>query len=70
MKTAWQMIKVFVLFTSCTLLFYYSLVWFYREYENYHRYNEPQGSAVKVSTTESVSTDWVERLIFFYRDGE
>ncbi|GGJ79818.1 Fe2+ transport system protein B [Anoxybacillus voinovskiensis] len=70
MKTLWQMIKTFVLFTGCTILFYYSLIWFHREYENYHRYDEPQGSAVKVSTTETTSTDWLERFILFYRDGE
>lgn len=71
MKTIWQMIKAFLLFTGCTLLFYYSLVWFHREYENYHRYDEPQGSAVKVSTVEKPSAeDWLPRLILFYRDGE
>ncbi|MBB5326299.1 Fe2+ transport system protein B [Anoxybacillus tepidamans] len=70
MKTIWQMVKVFVLFTGCTILFYYSLIWFHREYENYHRYDEPQGSAVKASTTETISTDWLERFILFYRDGE
>ncbi|WP_027407676.1 YqzK family protein [Anoxybacteroides tepidamans] len=70
MKTVWQMVKVFILFTGCTLLFYYSLIWFHQEYENYHRYDEPQGSAVKVSTIEKPSTDWLERFILFYRDGE
>ncbi|AGT32633.1 membrane protein [Geobacillus genomosp. 3] len=70
MKTVWQMVKVFLLFTGCTILFYYSLVWFNREYEYYHRYDEPGGSAVKVSTNESAPPDWLNRLLFFYRDGE
>ena len=70
MKTIWQTIKVFLLFTGCTILFYYSLIWFHREYGNYHRYDEPQGSAVKVSTTETRSADWLGRFILFYRDGE
>lgn len=70
MKAVWQTVKVFLLFTGCTLLFYYSLVWFNREYENYHRYDEPHGSAVKVSTTEAQPFEWVDRLLFFYRNGE
>jgi hypothetical protein len=70
MKAVWQIIKVFLLFTGCTLLFYYSLVWFNREYENYHRYDEPHGSAVEVSTTENPSFEWIDRLLFFYRNGE
>lgn len=70
MRTLWQMVKVFLLFTGCTILFYYSLVWFNREYEYYHRYDEPEGSAVKVSTIEHTPPDWLNRLLFFYRDGE
>jgi hypothetical protein len=69
-KTLWQMFKVFLLFTGCTILFYYSIVWINREYENYHRYDEPQGSAVKVSTIEKPQSEWLDRLLFFYRDGE
>jgi hypothetical protein len=70
MKTIWQTIKVFLLFTGCTILFYYSLIWFNREYDNYHRYDEPHGSAVKVSTIESPTFEWIDRLLFFYRNGE
>ncbi|KYD31728.1 DUF4227 family protein [Geobacillus sp. NFOSA3] len=70
MKTIWQMIKVFLLFTGCTILFYYSLIWFNREYDNYHRYDEPQGSAVKVSAVENSTLEWMDRLLFFYRNGE
>jgi hypothetical protein len=69
-KIFFQMLKVFLLFTGCTILFYYSIVWINQEYENYHRYDEPEGSAVKVSTTEQQQSDWFERLLFFYRDGE
>jgi hypothetical protein len=69
-KMLLQMLKVFLLFTGCTILFYYSIVWINQEYENYHRYDEPEGSAVKVSTIEQQPNDWLERLLFFYRDGE
>jgi len=65
-----QMLKVFLLFTGCTILFYYSILWLSEEYENYHRYDEPEGSAIKVSTTEQQTNYWLERLLFFYRDGE
>ncbi|WP_044747938.1 YqzK family protein [Bacillus alveayuensis] len=69
-KMLLQMLKVFLLFTGCTILFYYSIVWINQEYENYHRYDEPEGSAVKVSTVERQPNNWLERLLFFYRDGE
>jgi hypothetical protein len=64
-------IKVFILFTGCTVLFYYGLMWVNQEYQNYHRYDEPKGSAIKVtaSVTESEQT-LVERLMLFYQFGE
>ncbi|MDQ0213761.1 hypothetical protein J2S13_000155 [Oikeobacillus pervagus] len=71
MKILWQMFKVFILFTGCTTLFYYGMIWINQEYENYHRYEEPEGSAVKVY--QSLNEDppnWVDRLLLFYLDGE
>lgn len=67
-----QTIKVFVLFTGCTILFYYGIMWLDEEYQDYHRYDEPQGSAVKVSATgnETDSLSWLDRLILFYLNGE
>ncbi|MCY9387851.1 YqzK family protein, partial [Bacillus haynesii] len=41
LKTAADMIKVFVLFTGFTVLFYYAMIWINSEYENYHRYDKP-----------------------------
>lgn len=43
LKTAADMIKVFVLFTGFTVLFYYAMIWINSEYENYHRYDKPEG---------------------------
>ncbi len=63
-------IKIFILFTGCTILFYYGIMWINQEYENYHRYDEPQGSAVKVSTIQQEDFNWYERLKFFYHFGE
>jgi hypothetical protein len=72
LKVIFDTIKVFILFTACTILFYYGLVWINQEYQNYHKYDEPEGSAVKVSTAEkNGETHWIlERLLFFYQNGE
>ncbi|EME76574.1 DUF4227 domain-containing protein [Bacillus sonorensis] len=71
LKTAADMIKVFVLFTGFTVLFYYAMIWINSEYENYHRYDEPNGAALKVSSMDGGEQDgWFNRLIFFYLNGE
>ncbi|WP_062046502.1 YqzK family protein [Bacillus sp. JCM 19034] len=66
-----QTLKVFILFMGCTLLFYYGILWVSQEYESYHRYDEPEGKAVKVfQMEERKGTSFFERLIFFYQEGE
>lgn len=72
LKAVGQTIKVFLLFTGCTLFFYYGILWVSKEYESYHRYDEPEGKAIKVFGEEEVisSPAWVERLLLFYREGE
>ncbi|MFE8695581.1 YqzK family protein [Cytobacillus sp. FJAT-53684] len=72
LKTIIQTIKVFVLFTGCTILFYYGIMWLNEEYQDYHRYDEPEGAAVKVSTSGNIdrSSSWLDRLILFYLNGE
>ncbi|SEM87182.1 Protein of unknown function [Mesobacillus persicus] len=63
--------KVFIFFTGCTILFYYGIMWVNEEYQNYHRYDEPQGAAVKVSGRNSDSEPgMIDRLILFYLNGE
>lgn len=70
-KVAFQTIKVFLLFTGCTILFYYGIMWVNEEYQDYHRYDEPKGTAVKVSSYGSEEDQtWFERLILFYLSGE
>lgn len=75
MKTSWmlflQTVKVLVLFVGFTVLFYIGMVWLNQEYQSYHRYDEPQGTAIKV--TKAVDSDyniWLDRLLLFYLDGE
>ncbi|RSD27321.1 YqzK family protein [Mesobacillus subterraneus] len=64
-------LKVFILFTGCTILFYYGIMWINEEYESYHRYDAPEGAAIKVSGTFSEKNgSMLERLLLFYLNGE
>ncbi|MGG0716618.1 YqzK family protein [Robertmurraya massiliosenegalensis] len=63
--------KVFLLFTACTILFYYGIMWVNEEYQDYHRYDEPNGTAIKVSANvNEEEPSWFNRLILFYLNGE
>lgn len=70
----WDMLKVFILFTGCTILFYYGMMWLHKEYEEYRPYDHPKSNVVQVSTSEEVTKDWLSnlmnRLVFFYYNGE
>ncbi|MBO8176677.1 YqzK family protein [Aeribacillus pallidus] len=68
-KLVWQTLKVFVLFTGSTVLFYFGFKWINEEYENMHRYDEPEGAAVKVFRLEE-NMNWYERLLLYFMDGE
>ncbi|WP_461201771.1 YqzK family protein [Anoxybacillus sp. TBDG-1] len=70
MRRMLDVLKVFLLFTGCTILFYYSIVWMSEEYNYYRRYDEPMGSAIKVSTGERLQIHWLDRLLLFYQNGE
>jgi hypothetical protein len=63
--------KVFILFVSFTVLFYIGMIWLNQEYEDYHRYDEPKGAAIKVTkAVESPGDSWFDRLMLLYLDGE
>ncbi|MFJ7637088.1 YqzK family protein [Peribacillus sp. NPDC097264] len=75
MKTSLKLVlhtaKVMILFVSFTVLFYIGMVWLNQEYHSYHRYDEPKGTAVKVSKAVDTGDDaWFERLMLFYLNGE
>lgn len=72
LRLVWNTFKVFLLFTGCTILFYYGMMWINEEYQNYHRYDEPDGAAIKVSGNgiEEEAPTWFDRLILFYLNGE
>lgn len=64
-------LKVFLLFTGCTILFYYGIMWINEEYESYHRYDAPEGAAIKVSgAAAQKESGMLERLLLFYLNGE
>lgn len=64
-------IKVFLLFIGFTIIFYIGMVWLNEEYQNYNRYDEPDGKAIKVSSIgEESGSSWFERLKLFYLNGE
>ncbi|MFZ7945128.1 MULTISPECIES: YqzK family protein [Bacillaceae] len=70
-KVVLQTLKVFIIFTGCTILFYYGIMWVSEEYQNYHRYDEPEGAALKVSNAvKEDSSSILDRLMFFYLNGE
>jgi hypothetical protein len=70
-KMMLQTLKVFVLFTGSTILFYYGIMWLNEEYQNYNRYDEPEGAAIKVSNAvNEKDSSWYDRLILFYLNGE
>lgn len=75
MKTSLTLIlhtcKVLILFVGFTVLFYIGMVWLNQEYQSYHRYDEPQGAAIKVTkAVDSENNTWLERLLLFYLNGE
>lgn len=67
-RLMWDTIKVFVIFIACTFLFYFGLRMMHHEYEQYHRYDQPEGPAVKVFHAKE--TGFLERLNLFFRLGE
>lgn len=66
-RLVWDTLKVFIIFTACTCLFYFGLKAMHTEYEEFQRYDQPDGPAVKVFQQESSLLD---RLNLFFRLGE
>ncbi|MFD2045924.1 DUF4227 family protein [Ornithinibacillus salinisoli] len=66
-RAVWDAIKVFVIFIACTFLFYFGLQIMHSEYEQFHRYDPPEGPSVKVFNSEQ---SFIDRLNIFFRLGE
>lgn len=62
-----DLVKVFIIFIVCTFIFYFGLRVMHSEYEQYHRYDTPDGPAIKVFNTEET---FLDRLNLFFRLGE
>ncbi len=63
-----NVIKVTILFITCTILFYFAIQWIHSEYENMHRYDRPEGSMLKVDTHQKDGA--FNQLVRFYQNGE
>ena len=72
LRNVFDALLVFFLFMGCTLVFYYGILWVSDEYKEYHRYEEPQGRAVKV--VQQGNPEFMEeslyRLRLFIKHGE
>lgn len=66
-RRIWDTFKVFALFIICTFLFYFGLRTMHAEYEHYHRYDPPEGPAVKVFNEDQ---GIIDRFNLFFRLGE
>ena len=66
-RMIWDLAKVSIVFVACTCLFYFGLRVMHSEYEQYHRYDTPDGPAVKVF---NANESFIERLNLFFRLGE
>lgn len=69
----WHTVKIFIIFMICTLFFYFGLIWINQEYENYNRYNQPEGNAIKVSSTDETDvSNWsiIDRIKLFLQLSE
>lgn len=64
-------IRLLIILAGCTILFYYGIIWVNKEFQNYQRYEEPKGKAVKaIQQLEEDETNWFSRLMLFYQMGE
>ncbi|WP_062104755.1 YqzK family protein [Bacillus niameyensis] len=71
LKLFFGTIRLLILLVGCTILFYYGIMWINQEYENYRRYDEPDGTAVKAfQPINNEQGSWFSRLMLFYQNGE
>lgn len=66
-RIIWDFMKVCIIFIGCTCVFYLGLKTMHEEYEQYHRYDQPEGPAVKVFSEDD---GFINRIQLFFRLGE
>ncbi|WEG11451.1 DUF4227 family protein [Pullulanibacillus sp. KACC 23026] len=74
-RTFLDSLKLFVLFITCTVMFYFGLKWLDQHYASSHKYDEPGDGAVKVvgqipAQSQPTAARLSNRLFQFLRDGE
>lgn len=57
-----ETLKMFIIFITCTFLFYFGLRFMQAEYDQIHRYDAPEGHSVKVYETNDRLIDRIFRL--------
>lgn len=72
LKLIFDGIKVFLLFISCMILFYFVILWINEEYESYYCYEKFKEEIVEkvLGNEELVKDVFVNRMMFFYENGE
>ncbi|ADU30048.1 YqzK family protein [Bacillus cellulosilyticus] len=73
LRVIFDAVWVFFVFMGCTLVFYYGILWVSEEYNDYHRYDEPEGRAVKVVHQPNIEDSTqlpLSRLSYFLINGE
>ncbi|GAF21367.1 MULTISPECIES: DUF4227 family protein [Shouchella] len=71
MKILFHTMKAVILFVACTAIFYYGILWVTDELSDLHRYDVPEGNALKASSVASdEDRSLLQRLTLFLLDGE
>ncbi|AIC94194.1 DUF4227 family protein [Shouchella lehensis] len=72
MKILFHTMKAAILFVACTAIFYYGILWVTDELSEFHRYDVPEGNALKASSVAISDEDrsLLQRLTLFLLDGE
>ncbi|MFB4211734.1 YqzK family protein [Shouchella sp. JSM 1781072] len=72
MRVLFNTMKAVILFVACTAIFYYGILWVTDELSELHRYDVPEGNALKASSIAVSDEDMnvLQRLTLFLLDGE
>lgn len=71
LEAVWNGLKILIVFVACTAMFYYGILFVMAEYQGDHRFDEPEGNAIKVFESDvSQQPTFQERLWHFWQRGE
>ncbi|WP_160112354.1 DUF4227 family protein [Salicibibacter kimchii] len=70
-RAIWNGFKILIVFTGCTAMFYYGILFVIDEYQGDERFEEPEGNAIKVFDQDSGEDfSFRERLMYMWLHGE